>query len=127
MTLTDLARRTGLARITIRRYLDAGRFPNAFQDHTSVHKPAPWRVPLSDVLLAGLTICEPDTPPPTKRPAAQAGASPEEVALRIDLAVAEALAEERLRMLHRIEDIVSTLADALADRDRRATTGLTAA
>lgn len=48
-TLTEAVERTGASRSTIRRYREAGRFPNAYKDTTGV-----WRFPLEDLLAVGL-------------------------------------------------------------------------
>ena len=53
-TLTEAVQRTGASRSTLRRYLDAGRFPNAYKDTSKV-----WRFPLEDLLAAGLSVSEP--------------------------------------------------------------------
>jgi predicted DNA-binding transcriptional regulator AlpA len=53
-TLTEAVQRTGASRSTLRRYLDAGRFPNAYKDTSKA-----WRFPLEDLLAAGLSVSEP--------------------------------------------------------------------
>jgi len=58
-TLAEAAAVTGLSRVTIRRYLDAGRFPNAFRDDSTPRRPAPWRVPRADLSALGRTLREP--------------------------------------------------------------------
>lgn len=53
-TLTEAVERTGASRSTIRRYRDAGKFPNAYKDTAGV-----WRFPLEDLLAVGLKPTEP--------------------------------------------------------------------
>lgn len=53
-TLTEAVQRTGASRSTLRRYLDAGKFPNAYKDTSKA-----WRFPLEDLLAAGLGVSEP--------------------------------------------------------------------
>jgi predicted DNA-binding transcriptional regulator AlpA/DNA-binding transcriptional ArsR family regulator len=53
-TLTEAVQRTGASRSTLRRYLEAGKFPNAYKDTSKV-----WRFPLEDLLAAGLSVSEP--------------------------------------------------------------------
>lgn len=53
-TLTEAVQRTGASRSTLRRYLDAGKFPNAYKDTSKA-----WRFPLEDLLAAGLSVSEP--------------------------------------------------------------------
>lgn len=53
-TLTEAVQRTGASRSTLRRYLAAGKFPNAYKDSSNA-----WRFPLEDLLAAGLSPSEP--------------------------------------------------------------------
>jgi predicted DNA-binding transcriptional regulator AlpA len=53
-TLSEAVQRTSASRSTLRRYLDAGRFPNAYKDTSNA-----WRFPLEDLLAAGLSVSEP--------------------------------------------------------------------
>lgn len=55
-TLTEAVERTGASRSTLRRYRDAGKFPNAYKDSSGV-----WRFPLPDLLAVGLQPVEPAT------------------------------------------------------------------
>jgi DNA-binding transcriptional MerR regulator len=50
-TLSEAAERTGASRSTIRRYREAGKFPNAYKDSDRQ-----WRVPVEDLLASGLTL-----------------------------------------------------------------------
>lgn len=52
-TLTEAVQHTGASRSTLRRYLAAGKFPNAYKDSSSA-----WRFPLEDLLAAGLSPSE---------------------------------------------------------------------
>lgn len=53
-TLTEAVERTGASRSTLRRYRDAGKFPNAYKDSSGV-----WRFPLPDLLAVGLRPVDP--------------------------------------------------------------------
>lgn len=94
-TLTEAAEVTGKGRATIRRYLDAGRFPNAFQEDTADPFPA-WRIPSSDLIAAGLAIdlARPETRLSTSRRARSTVMSTSE-----ELAAANAVAAERARTI----------------------------
>lgn len=63
-TLTEAVQRTGASRSTLRRYLDAGKFPNAYKDTSKA-----WRFPLEDLLAAGLSV----SAPPPERASASSG------------------------------------------------------
>ena len=101
-TLTDAARVTGRSRITIRRYLDAERFPNAFRTDEGNGGAVPWMIPDTDLLAAGLEI-EPDrilTAP--RQPRSDTGMQPLEPRtgdVELPRGVAIAVAEERLRTI----------------------------
>ena len=94
-TLSEAAEVTGKGRATIRRYLDAGRFPNAFQEGTADPFPA-WRIPSSDLIAAGLTI---DLARPATRPSAGRRATSTMMSTSEELAAANAVAEERARTI----------------------------
>jgi hypothetical protein len=53
-SLTEAVERTGASRSTIRRYREAGKFPNAYKDTAGA-----WRFPLEDLLAVGLSPSEP--------------------------------------------------------------------
>lgn len=60
-TITEAAELTGISRTSIRRLLDAGELPGAFEAPVSGEGTRQiWRVPLADLLAAGLTITEPE-------------------------------------------------------------------
>ena len=69
LTLREAAERVGVARTTIRRALDKGRFPNAYRDDAPPHA---WRVPLGDLTTAGY---QPVETTPASTPPAPASAS----------------------------------------------------
>jgi hypothetical protein len=56
-SLTDVAAMTGESRSTVRRMLNAGRFPNAWQDSDGRKA---WWVPATDLGAAGLGQTRPD-------------------------------------------------------------------
>lgn len=115
LTLSQAADAAGVARTTIRRALDAGRFPQAKRD-ADLNGPGggAWRVPVDDLLAAGFRLGRP-APPEQAQDSGTDGlaqtrgiaADQAEIAvLRAELAatreraaVAEALAGERLRSL----------------------------
>lgn len=94
-TLTEAAEVTGKGRATIRRYLDAGRFPNAFQEDTADPFPA-WRIPSSDLIAAGLAI---DLTRPATRPSPVRRAASTVMSTSEQLSAANAVAAERARTI----------------------------
>lgn len=95
-TLTEAVERTGASRSTVRRYREAGKFPNAYKDAAGA-----WRFPLEDLLAAGLSPSEPARERAQSRPSEQGQDVPAEQA---STATAEqvskleqALREERAR------------------------------
>jgi len=52
LTLTEIAERTGTSKVTARRYLDAGKFPDASREDG--RGDGRWLVPWSNVLTSGL-------------------------------------------------------------------------
>lgn len=58
LTLSEAAAACGTHRNTIRRRLDHDQFPNAFREHGD----GVWRVPVGDLLAAGLTLHRPSPP-----------------------------------------------------------------
>jgi predicted DNA-binding transcriptional regulator AlpA len=87
-TLTEAVQRTGASRSTLRRYLDAGKFPNAYKDTSKA-----WRFPLEDLLAAGLSVSE----PPSERAQSLPAEQPNESALEQVSKLEQALREERTR------------------------------
>ncbi len=111
LTITEAAQAAGVDRRTIRRRLDNGELPNAYREDGD----GPWRLPVADLLAAGLRLHAPTpaTPPPgapqdTAR--GQVTAPPAPVHTPDELAqwreralVAEALAAERERTITGLE------------------------
>ena len=52
LTLVEVAKRTGTSKVTARRYLDAGRFPDAKRENGRAD--GRWLVPWEDVVASGL-------------------------------------------------------------------------
>jgi predicted DNA-binding transcriptional regulator AlpA len=118
-TLTEAAEVTGVSRVTVRRWLDAGRFPSAFQRPPVGGAPGAWLIPAPDLTAAGLSLEGAARPRPKRAGGAGAAERPD---LAERLAVAEALAEERLRTITSLEqqlsDMRAILASTLFDRAR---------
>jgi hypothetical protein len=74
-TLTEAVERTGASRSTIRRYRDAGKFPNAYKDTAGA-----WRFPLEDLLAVGLSPSEPARERAQNKPSEQGQSIPTEQA-----------------------------------------------
>lgn len=114
-TLTEAAHATGRSRATLRRYLDAGRFPGAFQETTDDPFPA-WRIPSTDLIANGLTP-DPDRTRAASiaRPIVRATDEPGPTSRVVRL---EAVAEERARTIETLTlELAETrraLLDALA-------------
>ena len=114
-SLSEAATATGKSRSTIRRALDAGRFPTAFRDIECGEIPAPWRVPIEDLHAAGF---------PTRsgvlthhqNPPVSTGSNAELASLRQTCAVAVAVADERLRQIEQLTAQVAALTTILAAR-----------
>lgn len=104
-TLTEAAELTGKSRVTLRRYLDQGRFPNAFRDEADANS-RPWRIPGDDLRAAGLTPSGDSLHP-------LSGEGGPDTALRTELAVAQALADERARTIELLSTQMSQLQDTL--------------
>jgi predicted DNA-binding transcriptional regulator AlpA len=87
-TLTEAVQRTGASRSTLRRYLDAGKFPHAYKDTSKA-----WRFPLEDLLAAGLSVSEPPAERALSMPTEQAGTATAEQVSKLE----QALRDERIR------------------------------
>lgn len=87
-TLTEAVERTGASRSTLRRYLAADRFPNAYKDSSNA-----WRFPLEDLLAAGLSVSEPPTERALSTPTEQPNTAMAEQVSKLE----QALREERMR------------------------------
>jgi hypothetical protein len=101
LSISEAARRCGVHRNTVRRYLDAGKFSGAFREDER----SPWQIPVKDLRDAGLDV----------RAVAMAEAL-ELQRSRVDLAIQVEQLQRRLQeMTHRAE-----VAEALkSERDRR--------
>jgi predicted DNA-binding transcriptional regulator AlpA len=87
-TLTEAVERTGASRSTIRRYREAGKFPNAYKDTSKA-----WRFPLEDLLAAGLSVSEPAAERALSTPTEQPNTATAEQVSKLE----QALREERTR------------------------------
>lgn len=87
-TLTEAVQRTGASRSTLRRYLDAGKFPNAYKDTSKA-----WRFPLEDLLAAGLSVSEPPAERVPSPLTEQASRATSEQVSKLE----QALRDERIR------------------------------
>jgi hypothetical protein len=120
-TLTEAAAVTGRSRVTMRRHLDAGKFPNAWRDESSGETPAPWRVPLGDLVAAGLDVHPADrvvrgaASTATQGRTGAVSLDVENSRLREELGVAVALADERARTIELLSEQVVHLRSMLAD------------
>lgn len=105
-TISEAVKVTGRSRPTIRRYLDAGRFPNAFRAPSETGN-EPWKIPARDLRAAGMTL-QGDTAPTTSD---TGQASIDDLQTR--LAVAEALADERRQTIELLTAQLSSLQETL--------------
>jgi hypothetical protein len=114
-SLSEAATATGKSRSTIRRALDAGRFPTAFRDFECGEIPPPWQVPIEDLHAAGFTTRK-EVLTQHRRPHVSPGLSAELASLRQTCAVAVAVADERLRQIEQLTAQVAALTTILAAR-----------
>ena len=94
-TISEVVERTGASRSTIRRYRDAGKFPHAFKDSAGV-----WRVPIEDLLAAGLSVRDPARAEQVSQVSEQVQPAPEQATISLREKVNElerALAVEQAR------------------------------
>ena len=114
LTISEAAAASGKDRRTIRRHLDAGRFPGA-QRTDSTSGPV-WRIPVDELLAAGLTLHAPSAPDePAPKPAdldalAHLGAERDDWTARA--LVAAAGAEERGAALADLRRLVAPITAA---------------
>lgn len=101
LTLSEAAAISDRSRVTLRRYLDAKRFPNARQDTQDANRA--WLIPLEDLESAGAVVVG-DAGRATRQPGVDAAR-----VLIVKLAVAEALAEERSAEIRRLEAAFAAL------------------
>lgn len=119
LTLSEAADRTGASRSRIRRMLDAGEFPNARQEQAPGKGASAqvWRIPVPDLLAAGLVPNSPRPMPADSRDQASeqdAGQDLSDLRHELDLErerrrSAEALAAERGRALEALEQALRLL------------------
>jgi len=106
----EAARETGVSRTTIMRKLAAGEFEQATKDDDG------WRIPLDDLLAAGLN---PGRPSPPVRGHDQSEVrtvselSHQVELLRVQLAAAQQLAVEKDRLAAEKDRVIETQAQAL--------------
>jgi hypothetical protein len=96
LTASEAAKATGVDRRTIGRRLKNDDFPNAHKVDGS------WRIPVTDLLGAGLQVhapTPPDTPPTPPDPDEVARLTAENAELRHRAEMAEAVAAERAEAL----------------------------
>jgi hypothetical protein len=98
-TLSEAAALGDRSRVTLRRYLDAGRFPNARQDENDPNRP--WLIPLGDLQEAGVVVADDTGGATTLDPTRM---------LIVRLSVAEALADERAAEIERLKSVIETFA-----------------
>lgn len=112
-TLSEAAERTGVSRSTMRRYREQGKLPNAYKDTDGL-----WRVPLEDLLAAGLTPTDPTLSAPAEQAPEQQVSMDEGLAVRVrelesQLAVERARAEGLERIAAAAETNAADLRMAL--------------
>lgn len=95
-TVGEVIERCGVSKSTVKRRLRDGAFPNATQDDPA-NPQSPWRIPIEDLLAAGLNPGRP-TPPegqtPVTEPIGDAPAGPVEPTVTLTLARYTELVEE---------------------------------
>lgn len=119
LTITEAAKAAGVDRRTIRRYLDRKpdtAFPNAYrEDGKDGPATGAWRIPVTDLLGAGLALNAPrleptvdvvEAPPARDELLELRGQLEDERARR---QLAEALAQERHEQIERLDRIVADL------------------
>jgi hypothetical protein len=111
-SLSEAANATGKSRSTIRRALDAGRFPTAFRDLECGEIPPPWRVPIGDLHAAGFRTQIEVLTQLQKHPVSTTS-NAELANLRQTCAVAVALADERLRQIEQLTGQVAALTNII--------------
>jgi excisionase family DNA binding protein len=107
LTITEAAQAAGVDRRTVRRRLDAGELPNAWREDGDE---GPWRIPVEDLMAAGLRLHAP-TPPSAPQDTARGSVpppapvrTPDELSQWRERAlVAEAVAAERERTITGLE------------------------
>ena len=110
-TISEVVERTGTSRSTIRRYRDAEKFPHAYKDSGGV-----WRVPLEDLLAAGLKIVDPTHAEQVSTPSEQAQLKTEDPARMLRERVSEL--ERALAVEHARNEGLERLAQAAQENAR---------
>jgi hypothetical protein len=121
MTVTEAALAAGVNRRSLRRRLEGGVFPNAYRD-AGTQGPAsgPWRIPVGDLLDAGLTLDEPQEPdrdtrtPPERSEVERLRSALDESRRRV--VEAETLAARRQQVIEAHERELLSLRSALDGR-----------
>jgi len=80
LNASEAAKQTGKSLVTIRHYLNSGKFPNATQ--TAKGKVQVWRIPLTDLVSAGLMDKVSNSP---KQPTPEAMAETRATALEVNI------------------------------------------
>lgn len=95
-TVGEVVERCGVSKSTVKRRLRDGAFPNATQDDPT-NPQSPWRIPIEDLLAAGLNPGRP-TPPegqtPVTEPTGGTPAVPAEPTVALTLARYTELVEQ---------------------------------
>jgi hypothetical protein len=94
LTITEVAKATGVDRRTIQRRLAQGDFPNAHRSGTGRQAAGPWFIPVTDLLAAGVTLHPPhdgEAGGDKTEPSDMAILRAEVASLRVRLAKAEAV------------------------------------
>ena len=97
LTIAEAARRIGVSKVTVRRALDAGRFPNAIrEEHRGDGR---WLIPWRDIEQSGLIRASAlvARPEPTRQPL-------------------ELVVEMQARTIERQAEVIETLVHRLAQR-----------
>jgi excisionase family DNA binding protein len=97
LTLTEVAERMGVAKMTVRRYLDAGRFPNAIRQDG--RKDGLWLLPMGDVTNSGIGRRYRHSPAPENSAAVATGSSGEDLAGLVETVRSQARTIEQLTAL----------------------------
>jgi len=114
LTLTQSAHACRVSRITIRRYLEAGRLQNAFKAHDGA-----WRIPVTDLISAGLRpirAVRADEPLVHRLAAELERLRSENALLREKLISAQALAHERELAIADLRFAMRMLPEAWAEK-----------
>ncbi len=128
LTLTEAARACGVARSTMRRFVQQQRFPNALRGNGNGARRGPWRIPRGDLVAAGLLTVSEETSGNGSGPTpvvatGETGATTDDHApearvreleseverLRYEVGISAALAEERARTIEELRLALHTI------------------